>query len=139
MVTALMAAALLLSAQAALAVFSKAVTGGPLAVATTTLSPPSGVSLTQANCRTNKVGEIDVAWSATSSGYASTYTVERATASSGRYTAVGSVPIAQTTYADSSGSLEYSTTYYYRVSAIYHSWSATSTAASIKTLDKFCQ
>jgi hypothetical protein len=137
-VLALVAVALLVSAQVALAVFTKVVTGGPLTVATSTLSPPSGVTASQFNCRTNRTSEIEVAWSATSSGYATSYTVERATASSGPYTALSSVPIGKTSYTDSSGSLAYSTTYYYRVSAVYRSWSATSAAASVKTLSKTC-
>jgi hypothetical protein len=135
----LFAAAALASAQVALAVFDKAASGGPLTVKTATLSPPGGVSATQVNCRNNKPVEIEVAWSATSSGYATSYTVERATAGGGPYTALSSVEIGKTSYTDSSGSLAYSTTYYYRVSAVYRSWSATSTSASVKTLSRLCQ
>jgi hypothetical protein len=130
--------AMLASAQVALAVFRHTATGGPLTLVTATLSPPKGVSATQVNCRTNKNPEIEVSWTATSSAYATSYTVERATAGAGPYTAVGSVPSGETSYIDKSGSLASSTTYYYRVTTVYRSWSATSTAAPVKTLSKFC-
>jgi fibronectin type 3 domain-containing protein len=137
-VSVLVAIALLASAQAALAVFNKAVLGGPLTVATSTLAPAKGVTATQVNCRLNKNPEIEVEWTATSSTYASTYNVERATASAGPYTAVDSVPIGETSYTDKSGSLGYSTTYYYRITVVDHSWSAPSTVVSVKTLGKIC-
>jgi hypothetical protein len=129
---------MLASAQVALAVFTHTATGGPLTVATATLAPAKGLAAVQVNCRTNKTPEIEVSWTATSSTYATSYTVERATLSTGPYTAVGSVAIGKTSYTDKSGSLGYSTTYYYRVAAVYESWSATSTAASVKTLDQLC-
>ncbi|HSZ14641.1 MAG TPA: hypothetical protein VK790_11475 [Solirubrobacteraceae bacterium] len=135
---ALLAAVLLASAQVALAVFSKTAAGGPLTVATSTLAAPGKATATQVNCHVNKNPEVEVRWSATSSGYASTYTVERATASAGPYTSVGSVPIGETSYTDQSASLAYSSTYYYRVSAVYRSWNAASTSGSVKTLGKSC-
>jgi len=137
-VSVLLAVAMLASAQVALAVFSHTATGGPLTVATATLAPAKGLTAAQINCRTNKTPEIEVSWTATSSTYATSYTVERATLSTGPYTAVGSVAISKTSYTDKSASLTYSTTYYYRVAAVYESWSATSTAASVKTLDQLC-
>jgi hypothetical protein len=138
-ILALLATAALASAQVALAVFTKSVGGGPLTVATSTLSSPTSPTANQVNCRSNKTPEIEVAWSATSSSYATSYTVERATVSSGPYTSLGSVAIGATAYTDKSGSLAYSTTYYYRVSTVYRSWSATSTSASVRTLSKSCQ
>jgi hypothetical protein len=137
-ILALLAAVLLLSAQVALAVFSKTAAGGPLTVATSTLAAPGKATATQVGCRSNKTPEIEVRWSATSSSYASTYTVERATASSGPYTSVSSVPIGETTYTDKSASLASSTTYHYRVSAVYYSWNEASTSGSVKTLSKSC-
>ena len=137
-VLALVATAMLAGAQVALAVFTHTATGGPLTVATATLAPAKGLAAVQVNCRTNKTPEIEVSWTATSSTYATSYTVERATLSTGPYTAVGSVAIGKTSYTDKSASLTYSTTYYYRVAAVYESWSATSTAASVKTLDQLC-
>jgi hypothetical protein len=135
---ALLACVALFSAQVALAIFNKSVTGGPLTIATASFSPPSAVAATQVNCRTNKNPEVSVEWSATSSTYATSYTVERATASAGPYTALSSVAIDKTSYTDTSAALTYSTTYYYRVSAVYHSWTATSASASVKTLSKLC-
>jgi hypothetical protein len=137
-ILALVAIAMLAGAQIALAVFTHTATGGPLTVASSTLSPATGVNASQVNCRDNKTPEIEVTWSPTSSSYATSYTVERATASSGPYTSVGSVAISKKSYADSSGSLAYSTTYYYRVGAVYRLWSTVSTVASVKTLSKSC-
>jgi hypothetical protein len=137
-ILALVAIAMLASAQVALAVFSHTATGGPLTVATSTLTPAKGVTATQVNCRTTKNPEIEVSWTATSSTYATSYTIERATASTGPYTAVSSVAIGKTSYTDKSASLTYSTTYYYRVAAVYASWTATSTTAQVKTLDQLC-
>jgi hypothetical protein len=137
-VLAVLAAVALASAQVALAVFNKTATGGPLTVATATFAAPGKPAATEVNCRSNKTPEIEVAWSATSSSYASAYAVERATASAGPYTSVSSVPIGETAYTDKSASLAYSSTYYYRVSAVYHSWNASSTSGSVRTLSKFC-
>ncbi len=134
----LLAVAVLVCAPMALAVFNKSALGGPLTIATSTLAAPGKATATQVNCRNNKNPEIEVSWSATSSSYATSYSVERATVSAGPYTLVSSVPINDTSYIDKSASLVYSTTYYYRVSAVYHSWSATSTSASVKTLSKDC-
>jgi hypothetical protein len=134
----LLAAVLLASTQVALAVFSKTATGGPLTVTASTLAAPGTPTVTQANCHNNKTPEIEVSWSATSSSYASTYTVERATSSTGPYTSVSGVPIGETTYTDKGASLAFSTTYYYRVSAVYRSWTATSTVSSLKTSSKYC-
>jgi hypothetical protein len=133
-----LAVAALVCAPMALAVFNKTVVGGPLTVATSRLASAGEVNATQSNCRVNKGVEIGVTWSATSSSYATSYTVERATASSGPYTSVASVEINKQSYTDSSGSLAYSTTYYYRVSAVYRSWSTASTTDSVKTLSKNC-
>jgi hypothetical protein len=135
---ALLATSALASAQVALAVFTNSAGGGPLTVATSTLSSPKSPRASQVNCRSNKTPEIEVSWSATSSSYATSYTVERATASAGPYTSLGSVAIGETAYADRSGSLAYSTTYYYRVSAVFRSWIATSGTASVRTLSKSC-
>jgi hypothetical protein len=137
-ILALLVIAMLASAQVALAVFTHTATGGPLTVATSTLAPAKGVTAAQINCRTNKTPEIEVSWTATSSTYATSYTVERATASAGPYTSLGSVAIGKTSYTDKSASLTYSTTYYYRVAAVYASWTATSTTASVKTLNSLC-
>jgi hypothetical protein len=134
----LLAVAVLVGAPMALAAFNKSVPGGPLTVATSTLTAAGEVNATQSNCRINKGVEIGVTWSATSSSYATSYTVERAINSSGPYTPVGSVEINKRSYTDSGGSLAYSTTYYYRVSVVYRSWSTVSATDSVKTLSKSC-
>jgi len=134
----LLASAMLVSPALALAVFNNTVVGGPLTVGTSTLVAPAKVSATQLSCHANKTPEIEVSWSASTSSYATSYTVERATASSGPYTSVSSVTIGKTSYIDSSGLLAFSTTYYYRVGVVYHSWSSASAAASVRTLSKNC-
>jgi hypothetical protein len=137
-ILAFLAGAMLAGAHVALAVFNDPAPGGPLTLITATLSPAKGVAATQVNCRLNKSPEIEMTWTATSSTYATSYTVERATASAGPYTSVASVTIGKTSYTDTSGTLASSTTYYYRVAAVYRSWSASSTVASVKTLSKVC-
>lgn len=136
----LVLAVALLCAPVALAAFTHTASGGPLTMVSGTLSPASGVSAAQAKCHTNHTPEIEISWSATSSSYATSYTVERATASAGPYTALTSIALGgATSYTDTSGSLGYSTTYYYRVAVVFHSWSATSATTSIRTLSKSCQ
>ncbi len=135
---ALVAACALASAHVALGVFSKTAAGGSLTVASSTLSPATALNLTQVNCRIKKTPEIEVDWAATSSGYVTSYVVERATSSSGPFSERTTLPAEQTVYTDKGGSLTYSTTYYYRVSAVYRSWSAVTTVKSIKTLSSSC-
>jgi hypothetical protein len=137
-ILAMVACVLLAGAPVALALFTHTATGGPLTVASATLAAPGSVKAAQVSCRTNKTPEVEVSWSATSSAYATSYTVERATASAGPYTSVSSVPIGETAYTDKGASLASSTTYYYRVSAVFRSWNAASTSGSVKTLSKSC-
>ncbi len=127
----------LTSATAAFAVFSAKATGGPITVASASLSAPKTVKAAQTKCKTNHTPEILVEWGATSSEAATEYAIERATASNGPYTEVASVSISKRSYTDTS-QLGYSTTYYYRVSATVESWSAASSAASVKTFGKSC-
>jgi hypothetical protein len=122
----------LLFAQTALALFTKAVTGGPLTVASATLVAPSKTAALQSGCRNGKTPEVEVSWAATTSAFATSYSLERATKSSGPYSLVASVLIGTLAHVDTS-SLSASTTYYYRVSSIFKSWSATSLSASVKT------
>ncbi|HSZ06099.1 MAG TPA: hypothetical protein VK778_12995 [Solirubrobacteraceae bacterium] len=137
-ILAIVACVLLASAPVALAAFTHSATGGPLTVASATLAAPGSVKATQASCRIDKGPEVEVTWSATGSTYATSYTVERATASSGPYTSLASVPIGERAYTDKSNSLGYSTTYYYRVTTVFYSWSTSSTSASVKTLGRLC-
>lgn len=131
-------AALLLLAGGAAALFSAQATGGPTQIVAATMLPPSLTSVTQVSCRTNKTPSIEVSWSASESSYVSGYSVERASASAGPYTVLESLAGSARSYTDSSATLGYSTTYYYRVSASFHSWSAASKAVSVKTLSKSC-
>jgi len=137
-ILAFLAGAMLAGAHVALAVFNDPAAGGPLTLITATLSPVKEVTSAQVNCRVNKNPEIELGWTAPSSTYATSYSVERATASAGPYTSVASVAIGKTSYTDTSGTLSSSTTYYYRVAAVYRSWSTPSTVAPVKTLSKFC-
>jgi hypothetical protein len=136
-VLAALASAMLAYAPVALALFTSSKTGGPQTIATATMAAPTNVSATQINCRLNRSPEVKIAWTASSSSYVSSYTIERATASNGSYAALGSVAASDTSYTDSS-SLNYSTTYYYRVVAVLHDWSASSGAYSVKTLNQIC-
>ncbi len=127
----------LTSATAAFGVFTAKATGGPITVASASLSAPKTVKAAQTKCKTNHTPEILVEWTATSSAAATEYAIERATSSNGPYAEVASVSISQRSYTDSS-QLGYSTTYYYRVSATVESWSAASSAVSVRTLGKSC-
>jgi hypothetical protein len=133
----LVASVVLTSTQAAFGLFTAKATGGPITLATATLSAPKSVKATQQKCKLNHTPEIAVEWAATSSEAATEYAVERATSSNGPYIEVAIVPISQRSYTDNS-QLGYSTTYYYRVSATVESWSAASSAVSVKTLGKLC-
>jgi hypothetical protein len=134
----LLAMAALVCSPLALAVFNKSTTGGPLTVASSTLAAPTNFAAVQVACHAGKSIEINLTWTATSSSYATSYVVERSTASSDSYATIGTVPTSKTSYTDSESSLAPSTVYYYRVSTAYHSWIATSTAASLKTSNKSC-
>lgn len=137
-ILAFLTGAMLAGAHAALAVFNDPASGGPLTLITATLSPAKAVTAAQVNCRLNKNPEIEVTWTATGSTYATSYSIELATASTGPYTSVASVAIGKTSYTDTSGALASSTTYFYRVAAVYRSWNAPSTVALVKTLSKLC-
>lgn len=132
---ALLALARFVCTPVALAVFAHGASGGPLTISSATLSPPSDVKAAQVNCKINKSPEVKVEWSAPE--HVNSYVVERATSSAGPYTALATLSAAQTSYTDSS-SVAYSTTYYYCVSVTYHSWTATSASASVKTANKNC-
>jgi fibronectin type 3 domain-containing protein len=133
----LLAVAALVCAPVAVAIFTNSATGGPLTVSSATLSPPSEVKAAQVNCKTSKSPEIKVEWSAPER--VRSYVVERATSSSGPYTALATFPATQTSYTDTSAGLAYSTIYYYRIISKYDLWSATSASASAKTSNKNCQ
>jgi hypothetical protein len=120
------------------AVFNSLKSGGSMTLAADTLEAPGSPAAAQTNCHINKSPEIKVEWTASGSGYATSYAVERRTGSTGAYELVAGVNKPGTSYTDKSNGLEYSTTYNYRVSTTYHSWTAASTVVSVKTLSKLC-
>lgn len=96
-----------------------------------TLAPPTGLSAT-ASCSLLIVGpQVALGWTATTSTYATGYTVERSTASGGPYTVLASLGASTTSYTDTSTSA--GTTYWYVVVATYQSWSTPSAQASATT------
>jgi hypothetical protein len=109
-----------------------------LPVSTTTLAPPTAVSPTQTNCRNNRPPEITVAWTATTSAFATGYTVERAPAAAGPYATVATLAIGTTSTVDPDLTLAYATAYYYRVHSTFRSWTGTSAVASVTTLSNKC-
>jgi hypothetical protein len=139
--TALLAAILTLAtAGVAQAIFTVTAKGGPMAISSATLAAPATVTAEQTACKKNQPVTISVSWSKTTSSFATSYTLERATATNGPYTAVATgISIALTSYEDTSPTLESSTTYYYRVAPNYHSWSTPSTPVKVKTLNRQCQ
>jgi len=129
----------LATASAALATFTSTASSGPMSLSSATLAPPSGTGATQVSCRNGKPPQISVSWTATSSGFATGYTIRRATTSGGPYSTVANVAIGATSYTDASASLAYTTTYYYVVDSTYLAWTATSNEASVTTLNNKCQ
>lgn len=127
-----------LGTQAARAIFTSA-TGATVTVASATMPGPGAPSAEQVNCRRGGGQvEIELQWSATSASYATAYTIERAAAGSSNYSPLATLPIGTLAYIDASASLNTTTTYSYRVSATYRSWSASSPAASVTTANKQC-
>jgi len=128
----------MLCAQSAFALFTHAVTGGPLTIASGTLAAPAKVTAAQLTCRTGKAPEVEVSWSASTSSFAVSYSLERATSSNGTYTVLASGIPLETLHRVDAASLAASTTYYYRVSSVDHSWVTASASVSVKTLSKSC-
>jgi fibronectin type 3 domain-containing protein len=127
----------LVGAEAARALFTTTAKGGPTTVATATMHGSNTLVAEQVNCRRNGPVEIELQWSSTSTSYATSYAVERAASVAGPFTRVATATIDTLTYVD--GSLNSTTNYYYRVSAMYLSWSAPSPVAQVTTLNKQCR
>jgi hypothetical protein len=137
-VLALLVAVALATAAAAYAGFSSSVSvSEPLASAT--LQSPTGVTATQVSCRNNQPPQIQVAWNASASAFATGYTISRGTASTGPFTPIGSVGSTTLSFTDPSTTLAYSTPYYYVVDSTFQSWTATSTVAAVTTLGNKCR
>jgi hypothetical protein len=136
---ALAVAAALAAASIAAAQFTGSVAGGSMALASGTLAPPSAVAAAQTSCRNNKPVQITATWTATTSAFATGYTIERSPTSGGPFSAVGTVAAGTTAYVDTDPTLAYTTTYYYRVQATFNSWTAASAQTSVTTLNSKCR
>jgi hypothetical protein len=129
-------------APVALGAWSSSVSAGPLPVSSATIAAPTGTAATESACTKHDATTLQVAvtWTATSSTFAAGYTIMRGTAAGGPFTAVGSVVgRATVAWTDATGTLAYSTTYYYVVDATFANWtSSDSNVASVTTLDLNC-
>jgi hypothetical protein len=134
--------AVAVAAPVALGAWSSTVSAGPLPVSSATIAAPTGAAATLSACAKHDATTLQVAvsWTATSSTFATGYTIKRGTAAGGPFTAVGSVGGSTTvTWTDATGTLAYSTTYYYVVDATFANWtSPDSNVASVATLDSNC-
>lgn len=136
--------AVAIAAPAALAGWSSSVSAGPLPVSSATIATPTGAAATTigAACTAHVTSSIqaNVSWTATTSAFATGYTISRGTAVGGPFTSVGSVSGNSTvTFTDTSGTLGLSTSYYYVVTATFANWtSGNSNVATVLTPDKNC-
>jgi hypothetical protein len=137
-----LALAVAVGAPVALGAWSSSVSAGPLPVSSATIAAPTGAAASVSACTKHDATALRVAvtWTATSSAFASGYTIKRGTAAGGPLTVVGSVGGQGTvTWTDATGALSFSTTYYYVVDATFANWtSSDSNAASVATLDSNC-
>ena len=107
-----------------------------------TLAAPTGAAATTSACTKHVTSSIQVAvsWTATSSAFATGYTIQRGTSATGPFSTVGTVVGLNTvTFTDTSGTLALSTNYYYVVVATFASWSSgNSNVATVLTPDTNC-
>lgn len=101
---------------------------------TATLQPPASVTTT-VNCPNAKKGDILVSWAATTSSFATGYTVSRAS-NGGPPTVIATVAATTTSYDDVT--VVGATTYTYSVVATYQSWTSVSTNAAPATTARHC-
>ena len=134
--------ALAIVAPVALGAWSSSVSAGPLPVSSATLAAPTGAAATTSACTKHDPTTIQVAvsWTATSSAFASGYTIMRGNAAGGPFSTVGNVSGRTTvTFTDTSGTMALSTNYYYVVVATFASWSSgNSNVATVLTPDTNC-
>lgn len=100
-------------------------------VSSAVLQPPTAPTAT-GGCQVLVLGpKVTLNWTISTSTFATSYDVYRATVSSGPYALLANVPGGTTnTYTDTA-TLGLNTTYYYRLQAVYLNWrSASSTQAS---------
>ncbi len=129
-------------APVALGAWSSTVSAGPLPVSSATIVAPAGAAATTSACTKHDATTIQIAvsWTATSSTFATGYTIKRGTAAGGPFTSVGSVSGRTTvTWTDTTGALALSTNYYYVVDATFANWtSPDSNVATVLTPDTNC-
>ena len=129
-------------APVALGAWSSSVSAGPLPVSSATLAAPTGAAATTSACTKHDPTAIQVAvsWTATSSAFATGYTIMRGTSAGGPFSTVGNVSGRTTvTFTDTSGTMALSTNYYYVVVATFASWSSgNSNVATVLTPDTNC-
>lgn len=124
---------MLVCAQSAFGTFTHIATGGPLSVSSATVSAPTKLTSIQEGCKVGKSTEVIIVilyW--TASAQATSYAVERASASAGPYTVIGTTKSGVLSYSDSL-TIPSPTTYYYRVAALAGTWSKTSATLTVKT------
>jgi hypothetical protein len=137
-VTVVIAALALGAVSTATAQFTNSATAGPMSLTSATLAAPTSATATQTNCKNAKPPTNTIAWTATSSAFATGYRIERATTSGGPYSLVANVAIGATSYLDADPTLASATTYYYRVLSTYQSWTTASGQISLTTLSTKC-
>lgn len=139
-VLAVVVVAAILTAPAAMAMWSSTLAAGPMTVSTATLSDPT--SLTASNnptvCVRNTPSslQVDLSWVATSSPMATGYAVLR------NGSRVGTVSGASSTaWSDTTGQLAFSTSYTYVVESTVAGWTSPGTTATttITTLGSRCR
>jgi 1-aminocyclopropane-1-carboxylate deaminase/D-cysteine desulfhydrase-like pyridoxal-dependent ACC family enzyme len=113
------------TATAAYAMFSSS--GSAIeAISTQTLQPPTSVAAALTSlCNKNKTQQVTVTWTASTSAFATGYTIQR------NSTTVATVSAATTSWIDNT--VAHSTAYTYTVLATYKSWSSGANAPAVTT------
>ena len=122
----------------AAASFSTAPQIGQGSISSAVLAPPTAVSAT-GGCQTLIVGpQMTLAWTATTSTYATAYKVLRSTTTGGPYTMIATVAGGSTTgYTDTTVS-GLGATYYYVVESSYSNWTSVNSAQAKGTTPVLC-
>lgn len=106
-------------------------------ISSATIQPPTGLTAT-GGCQTVVVGpKVTLNWTATTSAYATTYTIYRSTTNGGPYSSIASVATSQNTYTDTSVNL-LSTTYYYVMKSNYLNWTSVNSTQASGTTPALC-
>jgi hypothetical protein len=98
------------------------------AISTQTLQPPTGASAAlTSQCKSTKTQQVTVTWTATTSAFATGYTITRSPAFASSVT----VSAATTSWVDNT--VAHSTAYTYTVLATYQQWSSGVTPGAVTT------